>query len=72
MTTQVQLDGSGPFLLPVVSGFLGQAAGPRTELVHILFVLQDGRELRIPVADMAYRNLCRQFHDLHLLNEKRS
>lgn len=69
MTTLVQLDGPGPFQLPAVTGFLGQGAAPRTEQVHILLVLEDGRELNIPLADTAYRNLCRQFYEQHLLNE---
>ena len=51
------------------SGFVGLVAGPRPALVHIHLVLEDGRDMYLPVADMAYRNLCRVFADQHKLNE---
>jgi hypothetical protein len=70
MITLVQLDGPGPFQTPAVTGFLGAMAGPKTQLVHIQLALEDGRELYIPLANTAYENLCRQFHDQHLKNIK--
>jgi hypothetical protein len=64
MTTQVQLDGDGPFLTPTVVGFPGLAAGPRQDKVRIQFVLADGRLLLVPIQELAFQRLCRQFADM--------
>ena len=64
MTTQVQLDGDGPFLLPTVVGFSGVEAGPYQDKVRIRFQLADGRLLLVPIQDMAFQRLCRQFADM--------
>ncbi len=61
----VQLEGEGPFCLPAVSGYLGLEAGLHAELVHIRLALMDGRELTIPIADMARERLFAEFHSAH-------
>ncbi|MBP7065435.1 hypothetical protein [Ferrovibrio sp.] len=55
----VQLDGTGPFLLPACGGFLGLAAVPSAVPIQILLVTQDGKELRIPVEDYSLERLYR-------------
>lgn len=62
--TPVQLDGDGPFLLPTVVGFPGLAAGPYLDKVRIQFVLTDGRLLLVPIQDLAFQRVCRQFADM--------
>jgi|HubBroStandDraft_6_1064221.scaffolds.fasta_scaffold467963_3 hypothetical protein len=71
MVTLVRLDGAGPFQTPAVSSFLGAIGASKTQQVHIQLALEDGRELYIPIAHMAYEDLCLQFHKQHLLNLKK-
>ncbi|QIG51341.1 hypothetical protein G5V57_28685 [Nordella sp. HKS 07] len=65
MATRVQLTGDGPFVMPAVVSYLGIAlpAGRRT--TQIRFILEDGSELHLPIAGVAYNKLLAQFAMLY-------
>jgi hypothetical protein len=69
MTTLVELNGPGPFELPAVAGFPGLTVSQGTTQAHIPLILEDGRELYIPMGPVAYKRLCRQFHEQFLAEQ---
>lgn len=66
MAQRVLLKGSGPFVSPAVLEFLGLTLVSEKGKATVRLSMQDGRELQIPIHAMAYRKLCRKFHEQYL------
>ena len=65
MTKQVQLTGAGPFQMPAVEGFLGLGIDQDQALAQMIFLLEGGVELHVPIAELALGrvlSVCAEMH----------
>jgi len=65
MTKQVQLTGAGPFQTPAVEAFLGLGTDQARGLAQMIFLLEDGEELHVPIAELALGrvlSVCAEMH----------
>lgn len=52
------LNGPGPFETPIAEGCLGLALVQGRLPTRVVFVLEGGKELRVPMTDLAFQSLC--------------
>lgn len=59
-STPIQLDGDGPFVTPAVQGFSWMGTFPPSKLSQLCLILEDGRELRLPMTREAREEILRK------------